>query len=106
MTHQIILPNSAFLGNFEKFLTPNTFPSNNAKVDLASPYKWVSLHPLVSAMLAPISNPSLHLSSVITIHNSPELEEYFSKNLIDYHLDSQDLLLTKYILSELTRNTL
>lgn len=106
MTHNIIIPNSAFLGNFEKFLTPNTFPLDNSKVNLTSRYKWVSLHPLVSSMLTPISNKPLYLSLVTTIHNSLELEDYFSKNLPDYNLNSQDLLLTKYILSELTRNTL
>ena len=106
MTTQIILPNSAFLGNFEKFLTLNTFPLDNTKVNLTSPYKWVSLHPLVSAMLAPISHKSPFLSSVITIHNSLNLEDFFSKTLPSYQLNSQDLLLTKYILSELTRNTL
>jgi len=41
MIHQITLPNSAFLGNFEKFLTPNTFPLDNTKVDLTSPYKKI-----------------------------------------------------------------
>lgn len=105
MTHQIILPNSAFLGNFEKFLTINTFPKDNTKANLTSPYKWVSLHPLITAMLAPISNPSSLIGTSHTIHNSLELEEYFSHALPQYPMSSEDVTLTKYILSELTRNT-
>lgn len=106
MTHNITLPNSAFLGNFEKFLTPNTFPLDDTKIDLVSPYKWVSIHPLITAMLTAISNPSPLIGTSHTIHNSLELEDYFIHTLPEFPLGPEDLLLAKYILSELTRNTL
>ncbi|MBP9670149.1 sensor histidine kinase [Candidatus Woesebacteria bacterium] len=109
MTHQITLPTSAFLGNFEKFTGINTFPSDQSNITLKPQNThFISLHPLISAMLNSIDHniSSPYLASAHTIQSSDELDTYFDETLSQLNLSDQDQLLAKYILSELTRNTL
>ncbi len=109
MTHLITLPTSAFLGNFERFTNINTFPKDFSNISLTtSNSHLISLHPLISAMLLSIDHNlvSPYLTPTHIIKSSADLEIYFEKYLIQYPLSDQDSLLTKYVLSELTRNTL
>jgi anti-sigma regulatory factor (Ser/Thr protein kinase) len=46
------------------------------------------------------------LAPTQTIQSSADLQVYFDQSLTKYPLSDQDVLLTKYILSELTRNVL
>lgn len=109
MTHSITLPTSAFLGNFERFTNINTFPINSSNITLTTPNsRLISLHPLISAMLKSIDHNivSSHLTPTHRIKSSSDLDTYFEKYLIKYPLSDQDSLLAKYVLSELTHNTL
>lgn len=108
MSHTIILPTSAFLGNFEKFTNINTFPTNQSPIQLQPQNShFISLHPVISAMLATLGvSKSPYMTPIIAIRNSTMLEEFFIKHLPSYNLNPVDSLLVKYILSELTRNTL
>ena len=108
MSHQITLPNSAFLGNFEKFTNLNTFPDNSNLTVTAGVRRLTSLHPVISAMLRAL-NPALsspHLTPTHVIKSSVDLDNYFQSSIASYPLSDQDSLVTKYILAELTRNTL
>ena len=109
MSQTIILPTSAFLGNFEKFTNVNTFPSELARLSLTVPdTRLISVHPVLSAMLKSIDHAlsSPYIAPTHTIQSSVDLETYFDKSLSQYPLSDQDSLLTKYILSELARNAL
>lgn len=109
MTHLITLPTSAFLGNIERFTNNNAFPKDFSSISLTTPNsRLVSLHPLISAMLISIDHnlTSPHLTPTHTIKSSADLETFFDTSLKQYPLSDQDSLLTKYVLSELTRNTL
>lgn len=109
MTHTITLPPSAFLGNFEKFTSVNTFQSDQSRIVLKPQNdRFVSLHPLVSAMLNSLdeSLSSPYLTHTYAIRSSSDLDTYFDTSLKEFPLSDQDILITKYILSELTRNTI
>ena len=109
MSHSIILPTSAFLGNFEKFTNLNTFPRALTPLTLQPQNSsFVSLHPIISAILLSLS-PKLtspYLTPTHTIKSSSNLQSYFDESLNQFHLSAKDSILAKYILSELTRNTL
>lgn len=106
MTHTIVLPNSAFLGNFEKFTSLNTFLENSPLAFSHTNPRFTSLHPLILAMLKTLSPlPSYLPQNQVSIKTSFDLENYFS-TLSEFHLNPEDNNLIKYILSELTRNTL
>lgn len=108
MTHQITLPNSAFLGNFEKFTNLNTFPVSSSLTVTAPARRLTSLHPIISAMIRAL-DPKLsspYLTPTHVIKSSADLDNYFQASLTKYPLSDQDTLLIKYILAELTRNTL
>jgi len=51
---QIYLPNSAFLGNFDAFLRSMDL-SNPEKLEITANRKWISVHPVVLAMIAAIA---------------------------------------------------
>ena len=103
---KLILPPSVFLGNFEKLFDNNQFPTGNETIDITSYHSWVSLHPLVGAMLNPLTHEStVNLPKSIMVHNSLDVEQYFDNQLPQLNLQSNDLLLVKYIISEITRNT-
>ena len=52
---KIHLPNSAFLGNIDPFLR-SFDPSNPSELIITSNSKWVSVHPMVVAMVAVLGN--------------------------------------------------
>lgn len=52
---KIHLPNSAFLGNINSFLR-GFDPSNSGELIITSNNKWVSVHPMVVAMVAALGN--------------------------------------------------
>lgn len=109
MPQAITLPTSAFLGNFEKFTGINTFPPEATGLSLVTPTtRLIAIHPVISVMLHAIDPDlvSLHLSPTHTIKSSLDLESYFEESLPHFPLSTQDSLLIKYILSELTRNTI
>lgn len=109
MNHVIILPTSSFLGNFEKFTLINTFSRDQSGVTLKTQNSdFVSLHPLVSAMLHALypKLTSPYLTPIKIIKSSVDLEDFFIHSLPTYKIASQDILLVKYIMSELTRNTI
>ena len=109
MNDTITLPTSAFLGNFEKFTNINTFPLTQAPLTVQPQNpRFVSLHPVISAMIQSLNSKltSPYLEPTQAIKSSEDLEHFFSDSLDQYHLSTQDILLVKYMLAELTRNTI
>lgn len=101
----IVLPPSVFLGNFEKLLINNRFPLGDDKVEVTSDHAWVSLHSLVGAMLKPIaSKATVVLPTTVTLGNSYEVESYEDQELNRFDLSREDLILAKYVISEMSHN--
>ena len=74
---KIHLPNSAFLGNIDPFLNSFT-PLNPEELIITSNNKWVSVHPMVVAMVAALGK-NVDPSKIKCEHFEARSKHYFER---------------------------